>query len=1562
MKKRYLLVSLLASSFIVGLASCAGNENEITPTPSTSAPTESETTKPQATLASIAVSGQPTLFKKGSEFATTGLKVTATMSDGTTKDVTSEATVTQDVKMNEVGEYEVTVTYSNKTAKYKVSVLNPTGLVLDTTNCKKDYNRLEEVSLEGIKASLSYPTGLDNSETNLDDATIEVKLNDALDNELKKLGKHTVYVAKGEFIASFDINVNVEKLDENATPDDLIELANKYGFLATGGVYTDNPEKSYTYTKGNDLLIVTSEDKLLDPADDVTEVECNTNAYYTTYKGKPMGYTLSTAKADGRTIQLLPAIGSLKGKDDVNIFGNDNPVYGPEDALTNLLALYNERSESEKTFVKNGKANENGLYESYTITLDVENFDDADRREVRQISCTFVLSSSLYIEKLEVNGTYYTEMEKNPKTGKYPDIKDVTPHKIHVIYTQDDGEREAKMPYTIDELAVTSYKLMNGEEEIKNLGKLDVMLWDSVYLDFKDLKSEHASLSFDRPKFIVESDDPLVPSKAPENDLMFIQSLNKLVVTGYKIGEEEVTIKTLNNSFKFIINVIAPEPTEITPMYVDTQNPTWIQLFNIGDNFSWDLNKDLVLFGETTSGSDPRYEVELLGNVDPKDATLVQSTTKFDGQNNPTYTFNAKTLGDYKLKFTSLKNPNITTTVTIKAGQSETVEKLPQELLGSWVSNFNEVSIGESEINYDGMTQNIIEYIAGESFKTNDWTFTINADNTLSFNDGMSDQILTRASEETIAELPQDILGSYINVSDPTDVIIVTPTAIQIGDATYEFTSVEATEEGYTVGYGDMNKITLIYNDIEGHYFILGNDVYGIDPQTFPEVIVDNKYLGEFGLDNGESLLIEDKFITYNYTTERVYDFMDGGYIATRNFKINIDANGVLSLEYKNEVFNVVPDTVLEAVPEDAIGEYVNVENEADVITVAANQITISGTTYDITKIVDKNTLYRISYGEGLEIEIDVESGSPLIIYAEGFYKMKAPMITSLPEIVCGTYYNENTEAALSSVEVSATGIVIDGVTYELSEISGDESGYEASYDTNKLVIGYDFFQEFYYLVISINGEDNYFDLKEAPKPAVDIDVKYIGTYEIDGLFENIIININSIDYNFDTQNIIEYIAGESFRTEAMSFVIKTDGIYYVNENGEYKLNKLEAPAELPENILGEYVGEFNDALTLTVNPTSIVLNGNEYQIVEIAVDLSYFTYNNGEMDKTVYIENFGEIVLRDGKAGYIAKGSATKPEVPEAYIGTWEAAFGSNVVITATDVTYEEATEEIIEFNEADSYFYTNTWTFTINADGTLELSYGLNDPIILTKQEEKVGLDALFIGSYTNENDSEDKLELTADKIIFSATESYDIISIDEHGFTYNDGTKDVYVETTEYANGDICVGIGPVSYLKDVEKLPAVNIDESYVGSWEGNMFSVTISINSVDVDGDVEDIIEYVAGEYFKTRSYTFIINSLESLTIDTGMMQDELAPAQAVALDANLCGVYVSSTDNSKTIELTETEIIDGENRYEYIEAGNVNGQYFIFSDGIGNVVVEMTIAEDGSISFVLNDVTYVLTK
>jgi hypothetical protein len=102
--KKKLLAGLLASTAVVSLAAC---DKELA-------------------VSKIDLENQDTTATFGQVFADSDLKVTATMSDGTTKDVTNEVTIdTSKVDTSKPGVYAVVVSFGGQSVVYNVTVEAP---------------------------------------------------------------------------------------------------------------------------------------------------------------------------------------------------------------------------------------------------------------------------------------------------------------------------------------------------------------------------------------------------------------------------------------------------------------------------------------------------------------------------------------------------------------------------------------------------------------------------------------------------------------------------------------------------------------------------------------------------------------------------------------------------------------------------------------------------------------------------------------------------------------------------------------------------------------------------------------------------------------------------------------------------------------------------------------------------------------------------------------------------------------------------------------------------------------------------------------------------------------------------------------------------------------------------------------------------------------------------------------------------------------------------------------------------------------------------------------------
>jgi hypothetical protein len=201
-KLRVLSLAFLASLGTLGMVSC-GSKDE-----------PAEPTEVQTTLDSISVKDAKNKFSVGDEFASTGLKVTATYSDKTTKDVTSKAQIdSSKVNKNQAGTYQIIVSYEGKSATYNV--------VYEAAPVAKT---LEDIVVVTTDAKLTYIIGQD---TEFDKTNIVVKANYSNGDEdavaLKDVtfdtskinfttaGTYQVDVSFGGKSTSFDVLVQKEQ-------------------------------------------------------------------------------------------------------------------------------------------------------------------------------------------------------------------------------------------------------------------------------------------------------------------------------------------------------------------------------------------------------------------------------------------------------------------------------------------------------------------------------------------------------------------------------------------------------------------------------------------------------------------------------------------------------------------------------------------------------------------------------------------------------------------------------------------------------------------------------------------------------------------------------------------------------------------------------------------------------------------------------------------------------------------------------------------------------------------------------------------------------------------------------------------------------------------------------------------------------------------------------------------------------------------------------------------------------------------------------------------------------
>ena len=119
---------------------------------------------PPATVSSIAIQSKPTktVYTVGEKFDASGLKIKVTMSDGTTKTITSGFTLSNP-DMSTAGTKTVTVSYSGKTASFTITVNNPpatvSSIAIQSKPTKTVYTVGEKFDASGLKIKVTMSDG-----------------------------------------------------------------------------------------------------------------------------------------------------------------------------------------------------------------------------------------------------------------------------------------------------------------------------------------------------------------------------------------------------------------------------------------------------------------------------------------------------------------------------------------------------------------------------------------------------------------------------------------------------------------------------------------------------------------------------------------------------------------------------------------------------------------------------------------------------------------------------------------------------------------------------------------------------------------------------------------------------------------------------------------------------------------------------------------------------------------------------------------------------------------------------------------------------------------------------------------------------------------------------------------------------------------------------------------------------------------------------------------------------------------------------------------------------------
>lgn len=616
---------------------------------------EAPVVTPEATVASIAVTGQNTSFKVGDTYAKGNVVVTATMSDETTKDVTAEAVVDDSkVDTSKAGVYAVVVSYKGAVTTYFVSVVSPDvpenvatlkDLEVNATDVKTQYVIGDEVSLENLVVYETYSNTIGEDTiaqfTDLTGYTVKVtdKASQEVTGAFNAYGTYTVTLSKGEFSDSYTVRVGAV-VYENATSALEVALSNSHK-VNSGTISIENygTVNTYEYAFGQN---------------------------YTTYKNADGEYHF-TLNEDGSVFGIniyenrdgQMAIGTVYEPTEIYMAGPDlssvvqyqSEVYGFENLISYLHTAGTEEESETVWNYKEGFADECsvcGIHHSYTFSYesyvnDYYNFIDV-KFTVDPLT-NILASANINID------TYYSEsMDYNAENNTFTVKAEITEADFTRVIeaSQNAGERNLVNEHTPEMYQFESFDLSQNGNPLTNETVIEAVVREPIYVSLSNVTPETASFEVDQINVVAYD------SNNEESYSVFggyEADYESIVITAYKVGEYTIEVSTSNITKTFKVNVAYSDLTSFEVGVYDSNYYKYVAKSSINVY----PNVELDITSIVNENANPAYTIELA-------ATENASLTEGEDNN---YYFVATAEGTYEVVLTSTVNPELKSTLTI---------------------------------------------------------------------------------------------------------------------------------------------------------------------------------------------------------------------------------------------------------------------------------------------------------------------------------------------------------------------------------------------------------------------------------------------------------------------------------------------------------------------------------------------------------------------------------------------------------------------------------------------------------------------------------------------------------------------------------------------------------------------------------------------------------------------------------------------------------------------------------------------------------------------------------
>ncbi len=326
------------------------------------------------TLTGIKVKTQPakTTYKTGEELDLSGMVLTATYSDGSTKDITDTTQFTvSGYDKNKEGSQTITVTYEGKTAEFQVTVTEEglpvtlTGIEVKTLPAKTAYKTGEELDLSGMVVMATYSDGSTKDITDTTQFTVS-------GYDKNKEGSQTITVTYEGKTAEFQVTVTEEglpvtlmgikvKTQPAKTTYKTGEKLDLSGMVVTA-TYSDGSTKDITDTT---QFTVSGYDKNKEGSQTIT----------VTYKGKTAKFQVKVTKVNRtkKVSSIRTASASYKIAAGKKLNLSKELIIAPKNATNKKVTYKITKNNNKKWAVLNSKGSlttkKKGAGKTITVTI-----------------------------------------------------------------------------------------------------------------------------------------------------------------------------------------------------------------------------------------------------------------------------------------------------------------------------------------------------------------------------------------------------------------------------------------------------------------------------------------------------------------------------------------------------------------------------------------------------------------------------------------------------------------------------------------------------------------------------------------------------------------------------------------------------------------------------------------------------------------------------------------------------------------------------------------------------------------------------------------------------------------------------------------------------------------------------------------------------------------------------------------------------------------------------------------------------------------------------------------